>query len=326
MIRLLAVFLLTFSAFTAATAAAMDEFTFGIIATESTQGLKKDWLPVADDLQKAMGMPVKLFFAPDYSGVIEAMRFNKVQAAWFGNKSAIDAVDRAGGEVFCQVIDKDGAAGYWSLIIVNKASPLNTLDDLLAKGKDLTFSMGDPQSTSGTLVPGYHAFGKRGLDPFKYFKTCRNGSHESNALSVANNQVDAATCNTEATFRLEQGHPEMAAKLKVIWKSDLIASDPLVRRADLPQDLKDKLTGFFSTYGATPDSKAKLAPLKYSGFKVSTNNQLLPYRHMSLLKEKSKLNADDKIDATAKATKITGINKQIADLETKMAEVAKQGG
>jgi phosphonate transport system substrate-binding protein len=321
MIRILAAFLLVL----ACSAAEFTEFTFGIIATESTQGLKKDWQPVVDDLQTSLGMPVKLFFAPDYSGVIEAMRFNKVQAAWFGNKSAISAVDRAGGEVFAQVVDKDGAAGYWSLIVVNKDSPLNTLDDLLAKGKELTFSMGDPQSTSGTLVPGYHAFGKRGIDPFKYFKVCRNGNHESNALSVANKQVDAATCNTEMTFRLEQEHPEMAAKLKVIWKSDLIASDPLVRRADLPQDIKDRLTGFFANYGSTPASKAKLAPLKYSGFKLSTNNQLLPYRHMSLLKEKSKLDSDDKIDAAAKAAKITELNKQIADLEATMAEVAKLG-
>ena len=60
-----------------------------------------------DDLSRAIGVPVKPFFS-DYAGIIEGMRFNKVQMAWYGNKSAIEAVDRANGEVFASVIDKDG--------------------------------------------------------------------------------------------------------------------------------------------------------------------------------------------------------------------------
>ena len=56
-----------------------------------------------------------MFIAPDYAGVIEAMRFNKVHIAWFGNKSAIEAVNRAGGEVFVQTVDVTGNPGYWSL-------------------------------------------------------------------------------------------------------------------------------------------------------------------------------------------------------------------
>ena len=320
MIRTLAAFLLALTC----SAAELTELTFGIIATESTQGLKKDWAPVAEDMQKALGLPVKLFFAPDYSGVIEAMRFNKVQAGWFGNKSAIDVVDRAGGEVFCQVIDADGNQGYNSLIIVHKDSPLNTLEDLHREGKSMSFSMGDPQSTSGTLVPGYHAFGKFGLDPFKLFKNCRAGNHEGNALSVANKVVDGSTFNTEAMFHLQRKHPEKAGQLKVIWKSVLIASDPMCVRSDLDQRLKDKLRDFMVGYGTTAESKAKLAPLKMGGFRPSDNNQLLPYRHLGALKDKSKLTADDKIPAADKQAKIAELDRKIAELEAKMAEVAKQ--
>jgi len=319
-IRILASFLLV----VAASAAELTELTFGIIATESTQNLKKDWDPVRADMEKALGMPVKLFFAPDYSGVIEAMRFNKAQAGWFGNKSAIDVVDRAGGEVFCQVVDGDGNQGYNSLIIVHRDNPINTLEELHKAGGGMTFSMGDPQSTSGTLVPGYHAFGKFGLDPFKLFKNCRAGNHESNALSVASKVVDGSTFNTEAMFHLERKHPEKAAQLKVIWKSVLIASDPMCVRVDLDPGVKAKLRNFMLGYGMTPEGKAKLATLKMSGFKPSDNNQLLPYRHLGALKDKSKLQADDKIPAAEKAGKIAELDKKIADLEAKMAEVAKQ--
>ena len=125
-------------------------------------------------------------------------------------------------------------------------------------------------------------------------------------------------------FQLERKQPEKAKELKVIWKSDLIASDPLCYRTDLPQALKDKMRDFFIGYGSTPVGKANLEPLKMSGFKPTNNNQLLPYRHMALLKEKSKLNADDKIAAEDKSAKIAEIDKKLAELEAKISEVAKQ--
>ena len=58
------------------------------------------------------------------------MRFNKVHLAWFGNKSGMEAVDRAHGEVFAQVVSKDGSTGYYSQIIVRADSPFAKLDDI----------------------------------------------------------------------------------------------------------------------------------------------------------------------------------------------------
>lgn len=126
---------------------------FGIISTESSTNLKSVWQPVIDDLSRAIGVPVKPFFASDYAGIIEGMRFNKVQLAWYGNKSAIEAVDRASGEVFASVIDKDGNPGYWSLLIVNKDSDIKSLDDLLKRRGQLTYGAGDPNSTSAPPCP-----------------------------------------------------------------------------------------------------------------------------------------------------------------------------
>ncbi|MDO8264099.1 MAG: PhnD/SsuA/transferrin family substrate-binding protein, partial [Gallionella sp.] len=76
----------------------LKEINFGIISTESSQNLKSDWQPILDGMAKKTGMKVNAFFASDYAGIIEGMRFNKVHVAWFGNKSAMEAVDRAGGE------------------------------------------------------------------------------------------------------------------------------------------------------------------------------------------------------------------------------------
>ena len=94
-----------------AAAEEMKQLNFGIISTESSAGLAKSFEPMLKELEKAIGIPVKAFFAQDYAGVIEGMRFKKVDIAWFGNKSAMEAVDRADGEVFVQTTKPDGTKG-----------------------------------------------------------------------------------------------------------------------------------------------------------------------------------------------------------------------
>ncbi len=106
------------------TGAMAQNINFGIISTEATQNLKADWQPLLDDMARQTGFKIKAFFAPDYAGIIEGMRFNKVQVAWLGNKSAMEAVDRANGEVFAQMVNADGTQGYYSHLIVHKDSPL----------------------------------------------------------------------------------------------------------------------------------------------------------------------------------------------------------
>ena len=84
------------------------EINFGIISTESQKNLKQDWAPFIDAMAKQTGVKVNPFFASDYAGIIEGMRFSKVQIAWYGNKSAMEAVDRSDGQVFAQTVAKDG--------------------------------------------------------------------------------------------------------------------------------------------------------------------------------------------------------------------------
>ena len=67
--------------------------------------------------------------------------------------------------MFAQTVAADGSPGYWSVLIVNKDSPINNLNDMLAKRKELTFGNGDPNSTSGFLVPGYYVFAKTTSPP-----------------------------------------------------------------------------------------------------------------------------------------------------------------
>jgi phosphonate transport system substrate-binding protein len=298
------------------TGAKAQEINFGIISTESTQNLKQDWEPLIKDMEKQTGMKVTAFFAPDYAGIIEGMRFNKVQLAWLGNKSAMEAVDRASGEVFAQMVNADGSQGYYSHLIVHKDSPYNTLDEILKNAKSLSFGNGDPNSTSGFLVPGFYVFAKNNLDAKRIFKVTRSANHEANALAVANKQVDVATNNSENLEKVQNRYPEKFNSLKIVWTSPLIALDPLVMRKDMPESSKAKIKQFFYSYGKT-DAREKdvlMKISKLSGFKESNNSQLLPIRQLDLFSKRTKIESDTVISEAAKKEQLALIDKQLAAL------------
>ena len=292
------------------------EISFGIIATDSASAQRERWEPFFKDMEKATGLTVKSFYAPDYAGVIEAMRFNKVQVAWYGNKAAMEAVDRANGEVFAQVGYADGTWGYHALLITHKDSPYKNVDDVIKNGKNINFGIGDPNSTSGFLVPTYYIFAQRNIEPRNTFKTVRNASHGANIQAVLAKQLDVATNNTEDYGRLEATKPELASQIRVIWKSPLIPSDPFVWRKDLDQQTKDKIRKFVLEYAKNnPAEKEVLKNIyNYSGFRASTDAQLNPIRQLELFKDRQKVEADASLtDADKK--------KKLADIDAALAKV-----
>ena len=80
---------------------------FGIISTESQQNLKPQWTPFLQDMEKKLGVKVNAFFAPDYAGIIQGMRFNKVDIAWYGNLG-----DGSGGSRQRSGLRPDGRGGW----------------------------------------------------------------------------------------------------------------------------------------------------------------------------------------------------------------------
>ena len=298
------------------------EINFGIISTESSSNLRTTWEPFLDAMEDQTGIKVNAFFAPDYAGVIEGMRFDKVQVAWFGNKSAMEAVDRSGGEVFAQTVDNEGNPGYWSLLVTHKDSPLNSVEDVLKCDGSLNFGIGDPNSTSGFLVPTTYIFAKNDVNPSECFKTVRNANHQSNALSAANKLVDVAANNTENMRRLEKTNPEAFNNLKVIWKSPLIPSDPIVWRSELDETAKAKIYKFFMSYGrnGTPEeikeARKVLEELQWAPFKPSSDAQLYPIRVLGYNKDILKIKGDKKLSEEEKKAKIAELQKKSDEISS----------
>ncbi|KAA0947309.1 MULTISPECIES: phosphonate ABC transporter substrate-binding protein [unclassified Pseudomonas] len=304
--------------------AADKAINFGIMSTESSQNLKSIWQPFLDDMHKKTGLTINATFASDYAGLIQGMRFNKVDVAWLGNKAAMEAVDRSNGEIFAQTAAADGAAGYWSVLIVRKDSPINSVEDMLKNAKNLTFGNGDPNSTSGYLVPGYYVFAKNHVDAATAFKRTLNSSHEVNALSVAKGQLDVATFNTESWGRLEATQPDKAALLKVIWKSPLIPADPLVWSKALTDSERTKIRDFIFNYGDTDEEKVVLKNMQLGKFLASSDDQLLPIRQLELFKQRTTITADTKLEAADKAKKLADIDADLAKLQQRITELDKK--
>ena len=297
--------------------AAAQEISFGIIATDAASAQRERWEPFFRDMEKKTGLTIKSFYAPDYAGVIEAMRFNKVQVAWYGNKAAMEAVDRANGEVFAQVMYADGTFGYHGLLITHKDTPYQNLDDVLKNGKSINFGIGDPNSTSGFLVPTFYVFAQNGVDHRTAFKTIRNASHGANIQAVLAKQVDVATNNTEDMGKLESSKPELFQQLRVLWRSPLIPSDPFVWRKDLDPAVKAKLKPFVLNYAKTdPAEKAILKNIyNYGGFRESNNDQLIPIRQLELFRDRRKAETDEKLSADERSKLIADIDRKLAALK-----------
>lgn len=298
---------------------------FGILSTESSSAQREKWGPFLAAMEDALGRPVKPFFASDYAGVIEAMRFDKVDVVWYGNKSAMVAVDRAGAEIFAQTTEANGDQGYWSVMVTHKDSGLS-YEDVMKCDKSLNFGIGDPNSTSGFLVPSTFVFAKEGVNPKDCFKTVRNANHETNLISAATKQVDAAVASSTGMYsRLKKSKPELFAELKEIWRSPLIASDPIAWRPELDNQLKSEIMSFFMTYGRhgtdeeVREARETLALIDMGPFMPSSNAQLWPFYEMDQIRKRMSLEADTTYSDDERTTKILEINTRIEEIRAAAA-------
>lgn len=260
------------------------EITFSILSAEGQASSGPLWQPLLDDMSKALGVKVTPRFGANYNVLIEAMRFNQSQVGWFSAKPALEAIDRAQGEVIARTVDLEGRDSYRSTLIVRKGSGIS-LDDVLACGKRYDFGIGDAQSTSGTLAPLTFLFNPRNIDPTECFRTVRAANHQANAFAVAAGVVDVATSNTVNAVFMNRQNPEVASQIEEIWRSPPIPESGIVVRQDLPPEMKEKIRAFFLDYGKGRGAEADrqrevLRGLNYSEFRAADDSYLDPVREM----------------------------------------------
>ncbi|WP_353472687.1 phosphonate ABC transporter substrate-binding protein [Salipiger sp. H15] len=238
----------------AAQAQEITEFRLGILGGENAQDRLASNQCYADKIAEALGVEVKVFTPADYNGVMQGLLGGTIDAAWMGASSYAGTylADPEAVEPVLVKQNEDGSIGYYSIGFARADSGITSLEDL--KGKK--FGFGDPNSTSGYLIPSIE-IAAAGFDmtPGAYFgDVVFTGGHEQTIVAVNNGDVDGGVTWADGQGNWEDGYNSGALRKAVdaglvdmndlvqIWQSNIIPEGPFVIRKALPQDVKDKVT------------------------------------------------------------------------------------
>lgn len=231
---------------------AITEFRIGILGGENAQDRINKNQCLVDYTQEVLGVPVKLFTPADYDGVIQGLLGGTIDMAILGASGFAKTyvTDPNAVDVALTTANPDGSYVYYSIAFTRKDSGIATLAD--AKGHTLDF--GDPNSTSGFLIPNLELTQALG-DLKQYFsKVDFSGGHEQTITAVYNKQVDVGVSWADGQGAWEDGFNNGAFRnavdaglidmnqLQEVWRSKPIPNGPLVFRHALPEDVKQKMT------------------------------------------------------------------------------------
>ncbi len=250
--KLAAILAATSTLMGAAQAQEIKEFNIGILGGENAQDRMTSNECYRKKIEDALGVPVQVFTPADYDGVIQGLLGGTIDMAWLGASSYAKTylTDANAVEVRLTKQNLNDSTGYYSVGFARKDSGITSMDD--AKGK--VFAFGEPNSTSGYLVPGAELIAKYGpLD--SYFSEVKfSGGHEQTIVGVNNGDFAAGVSWADGVGNWEDGYSSGAFRkaadaglidmnnLVEIWRSALIPEGPMVVRASLPADVKDKVT------------------------------------------------------------------------------------
>jgi phosphonate transport system substrate-binding protein len=257
------------------------EIKFGVIPSESSSALSDKFEPIVKFLEKELDVKIKLFYASDYRGIIEALRFKKIEMAHLGPKSYIEAADNYGNvEPIVKFILDNGSSGYRSCLIANTKTDIFSPED--ARGARFAFN--DPNSTSGYLVPMLLFLNEMKVDPEKYFaRVIFSGSHEASLIAVANGTVDVASTNLPDVKKITGSGKVDEKHVRVIWVSPLIPNDLIAVRTDLPTSFKQALEKAWVEIGRKEPEALKLG--QWSAFVPVDDAHYQPIREMNKVKK-----------------------------------------
>lgn len=269
----------------AATAGEITGFNIGILGGENAQDRMNSNECLRVYTEEALGVPVKLFAPADYDGVIQGLLGGTIDMAWLGASAYAKTylTDPAAVEPVLVKANLDGSFTYHSIGFARKDAGIAQLEDV--KGK--VFGFGDPNSTSGYLIPSVEIPKATGhsMNSGDYFGEVKfTGGHEQTIVAVNNGDIDAGVTWADGQGNWEDGYNSGALRKAVdaglvdmndlveIWRSKPIPEGPVVLRKALPSDVKEKMTALMAGL------KAKDADCAY-GVAAGETAGFLPITH-----------------------------------------------
>ena len=267
----------------------ISEFRIGILGGENASDRLRSNECLVEKTEALLGVETKLFAPADYNGVIEGLLGGNLDMAWLGASgyAKVFLTDPTAVEPVLTKINADGSFGYHSIGFARVDSGIKNLDDM--KGKK--FGFGDPNSTSGYLIPSIEipAAGYTMKSGEHFGEVVFTGGHEQTIVAVQNGDIDAGVSWADGLGNWEDGYNSGAfrkaadaglvdmTQLVEIWRSKVIPEGPIVLRKDLPADVKIKMVAMLASlpsmdpecaYGFMAGKIKAIAPISHADYEV----------------------------------------------------------
>jgi len=234
-----------------------------LLPDENASTIIQNAQPLRAHLERTLSREIELVVTTDYSSMIEAMRFGRIEIAYFGPFSYVLAKSRAPAiEPFAVGIER-GTPTYNSIVIAGTESPVRALADIRGR----PFGFGDQASTSAHLVPRAMILTRAGLNGERDYRVVHLGTHDGVARAVQAGQVAAGALSQSILRTLITRNVIDAARIREVAISDPIPNYPMVMQGNLADPLKAAIRAAFLE---TRDAEV-LRAFRVEGFAPTTD-------------------------------------------------------
>ena len=233
-------------------AQAADVLKVSAIPDEAPTELLRKFKPLGAYLEQELGMKVEFVPVADYAAVVEALAADRIDMAWLGGFTFVQAHLKTGNAV--PLVQREQDAEFTSKFITSDPA-VKSLQDL--KGK--TFAFGSVSSTSGSLMPRYFML-QDGIKPEDFFsRVAYSGAHDATAAWVQAGKADGGVLNAPVWQKLVDGGKVDTDKVKVFATTPTYYDYNWTVRGNLDADLQAKIkSAFLALDPAKPEHKAIL--------------------------------------------------------------------
>ena len=180
--------------------------------------LDKRFNLLSKELSRRLDIEIKYIPVINYVAAVTGFRTNDLDLVWFGGLTGVQARLQTPNAII--IAQRDIDKEFKSVFIVNKKLKLNSISNKneLKKLKNLRFTFGAENSTSGRLMPEYF-LNDAGIK-IKDFKGKRagfSGSHDATISLVNSGAFDAGALNKKVWDNNIKNNPKRTKNVDIFW-------------------------------------------------------------------------------------------------------------
>ena len=246
----------------------------GGIPDQDASRLARRYDGFASYLSDKLGVQVEYVPSVDYAAVVTAFSQDRLQVAFFGGLTGVQArLQNPGAQAIAQ---RESDAKFHSKFIARTDLPVESLKDLKQLASELTITFGSPSSTSGHLMPRYFLT-QAGIDPDGDFREAASfsGSHDTTWQLVQSGAFDIGALNEDVWERaIRNGTVDTTAVKEFYTTPDYFDYNWTVR-ADLDEMYGEGFSNKFqeALLDLNPQEHAEILELFNTDKFIITNNE-----------------------------------------------------